>query len=422
MQARAAQLSQSTRPALVGLFQLDPCPMDASAGNRHSGLTSRIVGNVMDQHTPASLGTRRKARNLNGLFAVLAVAVLAVPLSACNNASATAVQRPTFVRTQVVQPRPRRGAVTLTGAVQARFSADLSFRVSGRVRERLVDIGAHVDAGEVLARLDAAEQRADVDAANAAVTAAEAQLSVAKATFNRQNQLIATGYTTRVIFDQAQEGLRTAEGSLELAKAQLGTANDSLGYTELRAGASGLITARSLEVGQVVQPGQPVFSLAQDGERDAVFDFYETIFLGEFDGGPVSLTLVSNPNVQAIGHVREVSPVINPKSATIRVKVTIENPPKAMTLGSAIAGTATSKAATQIALPWTALMAAGSEPAIWVVDPTTKAAALRPVSIAYYEAGAVVLNGGLKPGERIVVDGGKLLSSGQSVVYEEDRS
>jgi membrane fusion protein, multidrug efflux system len=57
--------------------------------------------------------------------------------------------------------------VTLTGAVQARFSADMSFRVSGRVREWLVDVGAHVDPVEVLARLDAAEQQADVDAASA---------------------------------------------------------------------------------------------------------------------------------------------------------------------------------------------------------------------------------------------------------------
>jgi membrane fusion protein, multidrug efflux system len=52
--------------------------------------------------------------------------------------------------------------VTLTGEVQARFHADL--RVSGRVTERFVDVGAHVDAGEVLARLDPAEQQADLDA------------------------------------------------------------------------------------------------------------------------------------------------------------------------------------------------------------------------------------------------------------------
>ena len=67
-----------------------------------------------------------------------------------------------YVRTEIVQPRVRQGSVTLTGEVQARFSADLSFRVSGRVRERLVDVGAHVVSGDVLARLDAAEQQADL--------------------------------------------------------------------------------------------------------------------------------------------------------------------------------------------------------------------------------------------------------------------
>jgi multidrug efflux pump subunit AcrA (membrane-fusion protein) len=67
-------------------------------------------------------------------------------------------------------------------------------------------------------------------------------------------------------------------------------------------------------------------------------------------------------------------------------------------------------------------MATGSKPAVWVIDPSTKTALLKPVTIARYEAGAVLIKEGLEPGERIVVEGGKLLSSGQSVTYEEDRS
>jgi RND family efflux transporter MFP subunit len=183
-----------------------------------------------------------------------------------------------------------------------------------------------------------------------------------------------------------------------------------------------VITARSLEVGQVVQAAQPVFSLAQEGERDAVFEVYEAIFFADFDGGPVSLTLVSDPNLKATGRVREVSPAINPKSATIRVKVTIENPPKGMTLGSAVAGTAKWKPVAQIALPWTALMAAGSKPAVWVLDPSTKTASLKRVTVDRYEAEAVVIKDGLEPGERVVVDGGKLLSSGQRVSYADGSS
>ena len=378
----------------------------------------------MDHHSPRYPRADRQASKsiLKGICATFAITLLAAPLGACKDGSATAIQHDTFVRTDIVQPRARQRSVTLTGEVQARFRADLSFRVGGRVRERLVDVGARVDAGELLARLDAAEQQADFDAASAAVTAAQAQLRVARATFDRQSRLIATGFTTRVLFDQAQEALRIAEGSLEATVSQLGTAKEALAYTELRAGAAGVITARSLEIGQVVQAGQAVFSLAQDGDRDAVFDVYESVFFGDFDPGAVSLTLISDPSVQAIGYVREVSPAINAKSATIRVKVTIQNPLAAMALGSAVAGTVEWMPVAQIALPWTALMSTGSKPAVWVVEPSKRTAFLKPITVARYEAGSVVIQDGLEPGERVVVDGGKLLSSGQPVSYADGPS
>jgi RND family efflux transporter MFP subunit len=352
----------------------------------------------------------------------LAVVLVATVLSGCNDQTAAPITRAAMVRTEIVQARDRQASVTLTGEVQARFRADLSFRVSGRVLARYVDVGDHVRAGEVLALLDPAEQQADVDAATAAVTAADSQLRVANATFERQKALIASGFTTRTVYDQAQEGLRTAEGVLEAAKAQLGTSKDALTYTALRAEAAGVITARNLEAGQVVQAAQPVFSLAQDGERDAVFDVYESIFFGDLDGSRVSLALVSDAGVTASGYVREVSPAIDAKSSTIRVKVAIRDPMATMTLGSAVAGTVKAKAQQQIALPWGALMAAGSKPAVWTVDPATKTVALKPVTIGGYEAREVLIKSGLEPGERVVIEGGKLLSVGQAVTDEGDRS
>jgi RND family efflux transporter MFP subunit len=363
----------------------------------------------------------RTGRSLKPLGGI-ALALVAAALGGCDDHAAISPARAAFVRTEIVQPRDRQSSITLTGEVQARSRADLSFRVSGRVLARYVDVGTHVKAGEVLALLDPAEQEADVDAATAAVLAAESQLRVAKATFERQKTLIARGFTTRTTYDQAQEGLRTAEGALEAAKAQFGTSKDALSYTALRAEANGVVTARSLETGQVVQAAQPVFSLAQDGERDAVFEVYESIFLGTADGRDVSLALVSDAGVTATGHVREVSPAVDARSSTIRVKVSIEDPPAAMTLGNPVAGTVKAKPQRQIALPWRALMASGSRPAVWTVDPATRTAALRPVTVAGYEAGEVLIKAGLEPGERVVVDGGKLLSVGQLVTYEGDPS
>jgi membrane fusion protein, multidrug efflux system len=365
---------------------------------------------------------RSSPASLKSVNTVLAVVLLAVPLGACNDRSTASAERAAFVRTEVVEPRDGQTAVTLTGEIQARFRADLSFRVSGRVLERFVDVGAHVNAGDLLARLDPAEQQADLDAATAGLAAAESQLRVAKATFDRQTYLISSGFTTSTMYDQAKEGLRTAESTLETAKSQLGQAREALDDTELYARASGVITARSLEVGQVVQSAQSVFTLAQDGERDAVFDVPESTFFGDVQSGQVSLALVSDTDVTAVGKVREISPVVDPKSLTVRVKVVIQNPPPAMTLGSAIAGTVSAKAAADFTVPWTALMAMGSRAAVWIVDPKTKTASLRPVTIDGYKTGAVQIKSGLDAGDRVVVDGGKLLSPGQSITYGEKRS
>jgi membrane fusion protein, multidrug efflux system len=360
---------------------------------------------------PPALAIPRRMR------AALAVALLTAPLGACNDRSTAPVERAAFVHTEIVQPQDGQGRLTLTGEVQARFRADLSFRVSGRVIERFVDVGAHVNAGDLLARLDPAEQQADVDAATAGLSASESQLRVAQATIDRQTYLLSSGFTTRTAHDRAQLELRTAQGLLESAKSQLGQAHEALGDTELRAPASGVITARKLELGQVVESAEAVFTLAQDGDRDAVFYVPESTFFGDVEGGRVSLNLVSNPDVTAVGHVREISPAVDPKSLTVRVKVAIQSPPAAITLGSAVAGTVETKASTEVSLPWTALMATGSMPAVWVVAPNTKTVSLKPVTVGGYEAGAVPIKSGLDAGERVVVDGGKLLSSGEPVSY-----
>ena len=175
-------------------------------------------------HVCVSADRNYGKRRLNRSVAALAAALLAGTLGACHDLSATPAGRALYVRTEVVHPSVRQTSVTLTGEVRARLSADLSFRVSGRVLARYVDVGTHVAAGDVLTRLDPAEQQADLDAAVAAEAATQSQLRVARAAFERQKTLIAQGFTTRPAFDQAQEGLRSAEAALEAAKAEVGRA------------------------------------------------------------------------------------------------------------------------------------------------------------------------------------------------------
>lgn len=101
----------------------------------------------------------------------LGVALVASLLSACEKQASDPAGHPAYVRTEIVRPKARQSSVTQTGEVQARYRAELAFRVSGRVIARLVEVGAHVEADQVLARLDPSEQQADLDAATAAVAA-----------------------------------------------------------------------------------------------------------------------------------------------------------------------------------------------------------------------------------------------------------
>ena len=80
-------------------------------------------------------------KNIGTAFALT---LLAAPLVACNDHAATTLERAGLVHTEIIQPRDSQASLTLTGEVQARYRADLSFRVSGRVLTRLVDVGAHV--------------------------------------------------------------------------------------------------------------------------------------------------------------------------------------------------------------------------------------------------------------------------------------
>jgi len=80
--------------------------------------------------------------------------------------------------------------------------------------------------------------------------------------------------------------MRSAQAQLDSASAQLALAQDQLAYTVLKADVPGVITARYAEIGQVVAQASTIFTLARDGDRDAVFDVHETIF-AQVGRGPV---------------------------------------------------------------------------------------------------------------------------------------
>lgn len=306
-------------------------------------------------------------------------------------------------------------AITLTGIVAARVETELSFRVNGKISERLVNVGEPVVRDQVLARLDPVEQEAELEAAKAGMQSAQAQLHQATASFDRQKNLLATGNTTRRDHDQAEAALRSAQAQLDQAGAQLSAAEDQLSYTVLRADADGIVTARSAEAGQVVAQAQSVYAVARDGARDAVFNVHEWALANIAADKGLAISLVSNAAVATTGDVREISPAVNPSTMTITVKVGLRETPPAMVLGSIVNGVGPMKQRKIFLLPWGALFEIDGAPAVWLIDPGSNTVSLKPITVDRYNQGVIAVTDGLENGQLVVSAGGQLLRPGQKV-------
>jgi membrane fusion protein, multidrug efflux system len=314
-----------------------------------------------------------------------------------------------LVKAQVYAP-----GVTLTGAIEPRFSSNIAFRISGKIEQRLAEIGDHITADQVLARLDAQVQRANLESARAGLVSTQALLTQAKTAFERQVELMKSGYTTRQTYDQAQQQLRTQEAAVDSAHAAVGTAEEQLGYAELKAGVAGIITARNAETGQVVQAGQTVFTIAQDGARDAVFDVYEALLIDP-PSRTVQVVLQADPDVVATGTVREVSPTIDPASGTVKVKVGLDSTPAQMSLGAVVVGVGNFLPRPATVLPRSALFRWHDSPAVWLFDPKSRTVTPKGITIERYAGDEIVLSEGVAPGDMVVTAGIQFLYPGQVV-------
>ena len=346
---------------------------------------------------------------------LLVCSLLVLLLASCNEHKTTTLVQPKGVIAVEAKTTEFSSSATLSGSVTARIETQLSFRVSGRIIERNVDVGSHVKAGDILARVDPAQQQADVDVAKAGLEAAEAQLRQAKLALKRQKELLTGHITSKANYDQAEAALRTAEGSTEAARAVFASAQDTLGFTYLKADADGIITARHAEVGQVQQAAQTVFTLAHDGKRDAVFNVFESLFLNNHADSQIEVSLLSDPAQKVTATIREVSPTIDASTGTIRVKVDLGDQGAMMPLGAIVTGRFSYQTKRVILLPWGAMASLNGAPALWLIDAQTQRVSLQPVEVSDYETGQFAVTAGLKDGDLVVSQGGKLIRQGQQV-------
>lgn len=357
----------------------------------------------------------RTLKQTAGAFALATVVGLTcVNLAGCN--SKAAVPEPPR-NALVAHPQTAAGAdaEVYSGDVHARFESQLGFRVNGKIKARLVDVGDHVEEGQVLAELDPLDLKLQVASANATLSSARANRDLAQSEYDRYRAMLDKHFISQTQFDTVSNTLKAAQAQVQQAQATLAVAQNQAEYTTLRADHAGLITAINAEAGQVVSAGLPVATLARDGASEVEIAVPENRIASFQAGTPVTIESWAEAGKHLAGHVREISPEADRVTRTYRVRVSFEDANVAPRLGQTARVYFTTNSAAQWLVPLTALYEQAGNPAVWIVDAKTHQVRLSPVTVNAYREQGVTLSSGVAAQDWIVTAGVHKLREGQAI-------
>jgi len=308
-----------------------------------------------------------------------------------------------------------------SGRLEAVERVDIRSRVAGTVQGVHFREGALVKAGDLLLTIDPAPYQADVDRADAQVFAAQSRLTNAKGNYARARQLLADHAISQKEYDDSLNAQSEAEANLRAARAQLQSAKLSLGYTQVRAPVSGRVGKLEITTGNLVAagPGAPVLTtLVSVSPIYASFDADEQVVaraLRELPAGasaraqiekiPVQMGTVADSGTPIAGHLQLVDNQVDARSGTVRVRAVFDNADGALMPGQfAHLRMGAVKAEPALMINERAVGTDQSKKFVMVVGADDKAQ-YREVTLGANVDGLRIVTSGLKPSERVIVNG-----------------
>jgi membrane fusion protein, multidrug efflux system len=308
-----------------------------------------------------------------------------------------------------------------SGRLEAVERVELRSRAAGTVQAVHFREGALVKQGELLFSIDPAPYAAEVERAQAQVVAAQSRVTHSRSENERSQRLWDERAIAQREFEERTNTLREAEANLRAAQAALQSAQLNLGYTQVRAPISGRIGRIEVTAGNLVAagPGAPVLTtLVSVSPIYASFDADEQVIvraLKELPGGasarsyleriPVTMGTSATADLPFSGTLQLVDNQVDAKSGTIRVRAVFDNKDGGLIPGQfARLRMGQPKAGTALLINERAVGTDQSKRFVIVVGDDNKAA-WREVKLGAWVNGLRIVTDGLKPGERIVVNG-----------------
>lgn len=301
-----------------------------------------------------------------------------------------------------------------SGRLEASDFVELRPRVAGTIDRVLFTDGATVRKGDLLFQIDPRPFEAEVARAQSQLDATKARLELAETEVGRAKTLLDAQAVSKQEFDQLTSGSRTSQADLRAAEAALRTAQLNLGYTQVRAPIAGRVSRANITAGNLVNEQAVLTTIAGVGRVYAYFDGSEQTYLRlqaekaakpNGKGPVVRMGLANETGHPHEGVVDFVDNRLNPQTGAIRLRASFDNSKGLFTPGLAARVVMDSTAEySAVMVPDRAIGTDQTKKFVYVVGADGQPQ-FREVKPGALFGGMRVVQGGVKAGENVVVDG-----------------
>lgn len=333
-------------------------------------------------------------------------------------AATTAAALVPSVNVHVAAPAKGGAPLTLPATLEPAQRTEIHARASGYVKRWRADLGQRVAAGEILAEIETPDLDQEVRKAEAAVTEARASRALARTTVERFRRLMQAEAVARQEFDTREAELHGREAAVAAAEAALARVRELTRFQSVRAPFAGVVTARRVEVGDLVvagSGGRGLFVLEQIDTLRSFVDLPQPYARSVQPGMAAEFRLSEVPGQVFRAEVVRTAGALNPGTRSMRVELRLPNPSGELMAGAFGQIRLTlPRAGAAFAVPVTAVRIRAEGATVAVVDPENRIQ-LRAVKLGHDLGSAIEIVDGLAAGERVVRNPTDLLRAGTRV-------
>ncbi|GHF87918.1 efflux RND transporter periplasmic adaptor subunit [Thalassotalea marina] len=302
----------------------------------------------------------------------------------------------------------------VTGTVVSRNNSQIAAEVSGRLI-MLADLGAHVEKGQVIAKLDPQPLTLQLHEAQANTESAKATAAFQESEVKRKKALVDKKLIAEQSLEETISSYQRAKANLAAEQAKLAQIKQDLAYTELKAPFEGIVAQRLRNQGEFVNNGNAIIRLVETANVEASLFAPLTAyrFLQQSDD-----LLIKSPLGENRAPIKTIIPVADTRSHLMEVRLDMSaiDWPIGLDIKAAVANGA-SKQVT--AVPRDALVLRRNATSIFIIDAENKAKQI-PVTIGISEGQLVEVQGDVRPGQLVVIRGAERLQPGQAVNIKQN--